>query len=100
MPKKGSKQPYKARNEYTYTVRDIAELAGITRNALNVEKVRGKIDPADLKSVVSFLIRKVIGKRLGEDLFPARARIAKRVARRKSGIRASGRKTQKAARRK
>jgi hypothetical protein len=100
MPRRGSKQPYKARNEYMYTIKDIAELAGITRNALNVEKVRGKIDPADLKSVVTFLIRKVIGKRLWEDLFPARARIRKRVERRKIGIRALGRKTQKAARRK
>ena len=41
MPRKGSKQPYKPRVEYKYTLRDIAELAGTTRNALNVAKVCG-----------------------------------------------------------
>jgi len=54
MPRKGSQQPYKPKREYQYTVKDIADLAGMTRNALNVAKARGKIDPGDLKSVVSF----------------------------------------------
>ena len=59
MPRKGSKQPYKPKKEYRYTVKDIAELAGMTRTALHVAKVRGKIDPGDFKSVVSFLARRL-----------------------------------------
>jgi hypothetical protein len=50
-------------------LKDIAELAGMTRNALNVAKVRGKIDPGDLKSVVSFLFRTIIERQLSRDLF-------------------------------
>jgi hypothetical protein len=55
MPRKEAKHPYKPKREYRYTLKDIAELAGMTRNAVNVAKVRGKIDPGDFKSVVSFL---------------------------------------------
>ena len=33
MPRKGSRQPYTPKKEYRYNVRDIAELAGMTRNA-------------------------------------------------------------------
>jgi hypothetical protein len=69
MPRKGSNQTYKPRNEYTYTIKDIAELAGITRNALNVARVRGKIDPGDFRSVVTFLIKRIIDNRLSGDLF-------------------------------
>ena len=69
MPRKGSKQPYKPKKEYQYTVKDIAELAGMTRTALHVAKVRGKIDPGDFKSVISFLTRRIIDKRLRGDLF-------------------------------
>ena len=70
MPRKGSKQPYKPRVEYKYTLKDIAELAGMTRNALNVAKVHGKIDPGDFKSVVSFLMRRIIDNRLREISLP------------------------------
>ena len=99
MPGKGSQQPYKPKREYQYTVKDIADLAGMTRNALNVAKARGKIDPGDLKSVVSFLTRVIIERRLGGDLFVPTAAV-KRVGKGKSGIRVSGKKTKKAARRK
>jgi len=100
MPRKGSKQPYKPRVEYKYTIKDIADLAGMTRNALNVEKVRGKVDPGDFKSVVTFLIKRIIGKRLEGDLFTSAAREAKRVRRSKSRAHVSGKRPKKTARRK
>jgi hypothetical protein len=81
MPRKGPKPAYKPRREYWYTLKDIAELAGMTRNALNVVKVRGKIDPGDFKSVVSFLTRRIIDKRLKGDLFAPAGRVAKRGGR-------------------
>jgi hypothetical protein len=79
MPRRGSKQPYKPKVEYKYTVKDIAELAGMTRNALGVAKVHGKIEPGDFKSVVSFLTRRIIDHRLTGDLFIPAARAAKRM---------------------
>lgn len=100
MPRKGSKHPYKPRIEYTYNIKDIAELAGVTRNALNVAKVHGKIDPGDFRSVVSFLIRRIIDKRLKGDLFAAAARTGKRIKRGKGGEQVSEKKTQKTPRRK
>jgi len=78
MPRKGSKHPYRSRREYQYTMKDIAELAGMTRNALNVAKVRGKIDPGDFKSVVSFLTRAIIERRFRGDLFVHAVRATKR----------------------
>jgi hypothetical protein len=100
MPRKGSKYPYKPKREYRYTVKDIAELAGMTRNALGVVKVRGKIDPGDFKSVVSFLTRRIIDNRLSSDLFAPVARTAKRVKGDKSRARVSGKKPKKRTRRK
>jgi hypothetical protein len=100
MPRKGSKQPYKPRVEYKYTVKDIADLAGMSRIAVNVAKVREKIDPGDFKSVVSFLVRRIIDKRLTGDLFASAAREAKRVRRGKSRVQVSGKKLKKTARRK
>ena len=100
MPRRGSKQPYKPKVEYKYTIKDIAELAGITRNALNVAKVRGKIDPGDFKSVVTFLIKRIIDNRLSGDLFAPKRGTGKRDKKRKSDIQASGKKTQKTAGRK
>jgi len=100
MPRKGSKQPYKARVEYKYTVKDIADLAGMTRIALNVAKVRKKIDPADFKSVVTFLTKRIIERRLEGDLFTSAARAAKRTKRGKSRAHVSGRRPKKTARRK
>jgi hypothetical protein len=99
MPRKGSHEPYKPKREYRYTVKDIADLAGMTRNALNVAKARGKIDPGDLKSVVSFLTLTIIERRLSGDLFAPAARIKKIVAKGKKGSRVSGKRTKKAARR-
>ena len=87
MPRRRSKQPYKPKVEYKYTIKDIAELAGMTRNALGVAKVHGKIDPGDFKSVVSFLIRRIIDRRLSGDLFAPVARTGKRVKSGESGIR-------------
>jgi len=98
MPRKGSKHPYKPKREYKYTLKDIAELAGTTRNALNVAKVRGKIDPGDFKSVVSFLTRAIIEKRLRGNLFTPEQRIRRRVKRGKRPIRLSGTKTKKSSR--
>lgn len=77
MPRRGSKQPYKPKVEYKYTIKDIAELAGMTRNALGVAKVHGKIEPGDFRSVVTFLIKRIIDKRLEGDLFTPTARMAK-----------------------
>lgn len=100
MPRKGSKQPYKPRVEYKYTIKDIADLAGMTRIALNVAKVRGKIDPGDFKSVVAFLTRRIIDKRLEGDFFTSTARAAKRARRRKDQAPVSGKKPKKRSRRK
>ena len=97
MPRRGSKQPYKPKVEYKYTVKDIAELAGMTRNALGVAKVHGKVDPADFKSVVSFLVRRIIDKRLRGDLFASSGRIRKRVRKGKRSNRVSRRKTRRTA---
>jgi len=100
MPRKGSKQRYKPRREYTYTLKDIAELGGMTRNALNVAKVRGKIDPGDFKSVVSLLTRRIIDKRLSGDLFAPQGRTRTRVKKGKRGTGISRRKTRRAVGRK
>jgi hypothetical protein len=97
MPRKGSKPPYKPRREYRYTVKDVAEVAGMTRNALAGAKVRGKIDPGDFKSVVSFLTRRIINKRLKGDLFAPAAWVTKRG--RKAGSQVSRKRPKKAVRR-
>ncbi len=100
MPRKGSKHPYKPRREYRYTVKDIADLAGMTRNALNVAKVRGKVEPGDFKSVVSFLTRVIIERRLRGNLFGPALRLKKRIKKGKRDSRVSRGKTKKPARRK
>ena len=100
MPKKGSKPPYKPRREYRYTVKDIADLAGITRSALSVAKVRGKVDPGDFKSVMSFLTRAIIERRIRGDLFVPIAGVKRTVKKGKRGTRVSGKKIKKAAGRK
>jgi hypothetical protein len=85
MPRKGSKQLYKPRVEYKYTVKDIADLAGMSRIGVNVAKVRGKIDPGDFKSVVSFLLRRIIDHRLTGDIFtPAAPRFGEEAKKDKS----------------
>ena len=78
MARKGSKQPYRPRVEYKYTIKDIADLGGMTRIALNVAKVRGKVDPGDFKSVITFLTKRIIDNRLEGDLFTPAVRVAKR----------------------
>ena len=100
MPRKGSKQPYKPRVEYKYTIKDIADLAGMSRIAVNVAKVRGKIDPGDFKSVVSFLVRRIIDKRLEGDFFTSALRAGKRVKRGKSRVHISRKKLKKTVRHK
>jgi hypothetical protein len=100
MPRKGSRQPYRPKKEYQYNVGDIAELAGMTRNALGVAKVHGKIDPGDFKSVVTFLTKRIIDRRLEGDLFTSAARAAKRVRRGKSQVHVLGKRSKKTARRK
>jgi len=92
MPRRGSKQLYKPKIEYKYTVKDIAELAGMTRNAVGVAKAHGKVDPADFKSVVSFLTRRIIDHRLTGNLFTPKAHGAKGVERGKRPKRALRRK--------
>jgi hypothetical protein len=98
MARKGSKHPYKPKREYRYTVKDIAELAGITRNAVGVAKVHGKIDPGDFKSVVSFLTRRIIDNRLTGDLFTPAGRTAKKMKGSKSRAHVSGKTSKKRAR--
>jgi hypothetical protein len=100
MPRKGSKHPYKPKKEYRYTVKDIAELAGITRNAVGVAKAHGKVEPGDFKNVVSFLTRRIIDKRLSGDLFAPVARTAGRVRRGKRQVHVMGKKPKKRARHK
>jgi hypothetical protein len=95
MQRKGSEVPYKPRAEYRYTVKDIADLAGMTTNAVNVAKTRGKIDPGNLKSVVSFLTRIVIERRLKGDLFTPPTE-AKKSVEKKKGIQVPRKKTKKA----
>ena len=95
MPRKGSRQPYTPKKEYRYTVKDIAELAGMTRNALGVAKVHGKVDPGDFKSVISFLIKRIIDRRLSGDLFSSVARSRKRVKGGKSRVRRTRRRALK-----
>jgi hypothetical protein len=92
MPRKGSKYTYKPKEEYIYTVKDVADLAGITRNATGVAKAHGKINPEDFKSVVSFLTRRIIDKRLSGDLFAPVARTANRVKVDKNRAHVSGKK--------
>ena len=92
MPIRRSKQPHKPKVEYKYSVKDIAELAGMTRNAIGVAKVHGKIDPVDFKSVVSFLTRRIIDNRLTGDLFTPTALAAKRMKGSKSRAPVSGKK--------
>jgi len=99
MLRKGSKQPYKPKKEYRYTVKDIAELAGMTRTALGVVKVRGKIDPGDFKSVMSFLARRIIEKRLEGDLFTPPVQTAKRLRRGLSRARIPAKKSRERTRR-
>jgi len=100
MLRKGSKHPYKPKKEYWYTVKDIAELAGMTRGALGVVKARGKIDPGDFKSVVSFLARRIIERRLEGNLFTPAMRMVKRAKRGKSQAHILGKKPKKRERRK
>ncbi len=101
MPRNGSKPPYnKPRREYRYTIKDIAEIAGMTRNALNVAKARGKIDPGDFKSVISFLTRVIIERCLSGDLFIPASGMKKRVKKGRRDTQVSGKKTPKAAGRK
>src|SRR4030042_589892 len=100
MPKKGSKHRYKPKREYQYTVKDVAEAAGMTRNALGAAKARGKADPGDFKSVVSFLTRAIIERRLRGDLFVPIAGIKRRVKKGRRGNQVSGKKAKKAAGRK
>ena len=92
MPRRGSKPPYKPKVEYKYTIKDIADLAGMTRNALGVAKAHGKIDPADFKSAVSFLTRRIIDNRLTGDIFTPPGRTAKRMKGSKSRAHVSGKK--------
>ena len=94
MPRKGSHPAYKPKREYRYTVKDIAELAGMTRKALSVAKFWGKVDPEDFKSVVSFLTRRIIDRRLRGDIFAAARRAAKRGG--KTGSQVSRKRPKKA----
>ena len=100
MPRRGSKQPYKPKVEYKYTIKDIAELAGMSRVALNVAKVRGKIDPGDFKSVVSFLTKRIIDKHFEGDFFTLAVQGAKRMKGSKSRAHVSGKRFKKSGRRK
>ncbi len=100
MPKKAYKPSYKPKIEYGYTVKDIAEAAGMTRNALGVAKARGKVDPGDFKSVISFLTRIIVERRLSGDLFASTAGVKRRVKEGRGGKQVSREKARKAAGRK
>jgi hypothetical protein len=100
MPKKGSKHPYKPKREYRYTVKDVAEAAGMTRNALGVAKARGKVDPGNFKSVVSFLTRAIIERRLRGNLFAHAVGVKRKVKKGRRSNQVSRKKAKKAAGRK
>ena len=100
MPKKGSKPPYKPKIEYRYTLKDVAEAAGMTRNALNVAKVRGKVDPGNFRNMVSFLTRVIIERRLRGNLFAHAVGVKRRVEKGRRGNQVSVKKGKKAAGRK
>jgi hypothetical protein len=100
MPKKGSKPPYKPKIEYRYTLKDVAEAAGMTRNALNVAKVRGKVDPGNFRNMVSFLIRVIIERRLRGNLFAHAVGVKSRVKKGRRENQVSRKKAKKAAGRK
>ena len=95
IPRRGPKPPYKPKVQYKYTIKDIADLAGMTRNALGVAKAHGKIDPADFKSVVSFLTRRIIDNRLAGDIFTPPGRTAKRMRGSKSRAHVLGKKSKR-----
>jgi hypothetical protein len=96
MPKKRSKPPYKPKIEYRYTLKDVAEAAGMTRNALNVAKVRGKVDPGNFRNMVSFLIRVIIERRLRGNLFAHAVGVKRRVKKGRRGKQVSRKKATKA----
>ncbi len=100
MPKRRSKPPYKPKIEYRYTVKDVAEAAGMTRGALAGAKVRGKVDPADFRSMVSFLTRTIIEKRLKGNLFAHAVGEKRRVKKGRRGNQVSPKKAKKASGRK
>jgi hypothetical protein len=50
----------------------------MTKKALSAAKFGEKEDPEDFKSVVSFLTRVIIERRLSRNLFVLAARVAKR----------------------
>ena len=70
----------------------------MTRNAVGVAKAHGKVNPADFKSVVSFLTRRIIDKRLEGDLFTPGVRAAERVRKGKSQAHVTGKKPKRRAR--
>jgi hypothetical protein len=92
MMRRGLKKPYKPKVEYKYNLQDIADLAGMTRNALGAAKIHGKIEPGDFKSVVSFLTRRIIENRLKGDIFASTGQTAKRMKGSKSRTHISGKK--------
>ena len=99
MRRRESKKPYKPKVEYKYTLNDIAELAGMTRSALSVRKFHGQVNPRDFKSVISFLTRRIIDKRLTGNLFASAARGAKNMRRAKRRSQVSAKSSKKRARR-
>jgi hypothetical protein len=70
------------------------------RSAFAVAKVRGKVDPGDFKSVVSFFTRAIIERRLRGDLFAYAGGIKRRVGKGRRGHQFSRKKGKKAAGRK
>ncbi|MGA3085925.1 MAG: hypothetical protein ABSE95_14205 [Thermodesulfobacteriota bacterium] len=92
MTRRVSKKPYKPKVEYKYNIKDIADLAGMTRNAIGAAKIHGKIEPGDFKSVISFLTRRIVEIRLAGDLFAPAGRMAKRMKESKIRAHVSGKK--------
>lgn len=43
------------KHNFSYTERDIARIAGVSMGAYRVAKVRGKINPASLRSVAGYI---------------------------------------------
>jgi len=74
---------------------DIIEIDPPSGTDFRRPKQQWRIDPGDFKSVVSFLVRRIIDRRLSGDLFAPVARSRKRVKGAKSGVRRTRRRTRK-----
>jgi hypothetical protein len=51
-------QKGRGKRRFSYTYQDLARLLGMTEEAVRQAAHRGKFDPADLRSVVAFYVKR------------------------------------------